>query len=200
MSGKQQTREDWLHQAIAEMAPIFVQAEATLPPKIRVAIGFPSAGLRGRAIGECWDAQCSEDEHFEIFIRPDFNGHENITMQVLATLAHELVHAALGIPEGHGSNFKRVIKTIGLAGKATATYAGPHFIELMEPIVKKIGPLPHGVMTTGKGSSTRPKKQKNRHHKCACPECGYTVRLAKKWLEIGYPHCPLHGEMVYEDA
>ena len=178
------TREAWLHAATQEMAPAFKEHGAPLPPKIRIAIGFPSAGLRGRAIGECWSKECSEDEHFEIFIRPDYSDHENFTM-----LAHELIHAALGIEEGHGPNFKRVYKAIGLAGRATATYAGPEFIEAMRPVIAKIGEIPHGVMKSDRGVSTRKKKQKNRYHKCACPECGYTVRAAKKWLELGPPCC-----------
>lgn len=190
------TREGWLHAATREMAPTFKELGAPLPPKIRIAIGFPSAGLRGRAIGECWDKKCSEDDHFEIFIRPDYSDHENFTMQVLATLAHELIHAALGIEEGHGPNFKRVYKAIGLAGRATATYAGPDFIEWMKLVIPKIGEIPHGIMQSDRGVSTRKKKQKNRYHKCACPECGYTVRAAKKWLELGPPCCPFHGEMT----
>lgn len=152
------TREAWLHAATQEMAPTFKEFGAPLPTKIRIAIGFPSAGLRGRAIGECWDKKCSEDEHFEIFIRPDYSDHENFTMQVLATLAHELIHAALGIEEGHGPNFKRVYKAIGLAGRATATHAGPEFIEAMQPVIAKIGEIPHGVMQSDRGVSTRKKK------------------------------------------
>lgn len=195
---KFETREAWLHAATREMAPTFKELGAPLPQKIRIAIGFPSAGMRGRAIGECWDKKCSEDEHYEIFIRPDYSDHENFTMQVLATLAHELIHAALGIEEGHGPTFKRVYRAIGLAGRATATYAGSEFIEWMNTVTPKIGPIPHGIMTSVNGPSTRKKPQKNRYHKCACPECGYTVRTAKKWLEIGAPCCPLHGEMIAE--
>lgn len=79
-------------------------------------------------------------------------------MQVLATLAHELIHAALGIEEGHGPNFKRVYKAIGLAGRATATHAGPEFIEAMQPVIAKIGEIPHGIMQSDRGVSTRKKK------------------------------------------
>jgi hypothetical protein len=32
--------------------------------------------------------------------------------------------------------------------------------------------------------------------KCECSECGYTARVARKWLAKGAPHCPEHGEMM----
>jgi hypothetical protein len=44
---------------------------ARLPDRVRVAIGFTSAGRRSRAIRECWDNRRSADGHFEIFIRRD---------------------------------------------------------------------------------------------------------------------------------
>jgi hypothetical protein len=45
--------------------------------------------------------------------------------------------------------------------------------------------------------NNRPPKQTTRLLKatCAHDECGYNVRVTSKWLEIGPPHCPLHGAM-----
>lgn len=37
--------------------------------------------------------------------------------------------------------------------------------------------------------------------KCECQACGYTVRTARKWLELaGAPLCPIkdHGRMKHE--
>src|SRR3546814_3233076 len=66
-----------------------------------VAIGFTSAGAKGKAIGECWDNRLSADGHFEIFIRPDLaHAPDAMPAQIAAILAHELVHAAVGIPAG----------------------------------------------------------------------------------------------------
>ena len=39
----------------------------------------------------------------------------------------------------------------------------------------------------------RPKKQSTRMLKAECPECGYTIRLAKKWADLGLPTCPTDG-------
>lgn len=44
-----------------------------------------------------------------------------------------------------------------------------------------------------------PKKQTTRMLKCECPQCGYTVRTTRKWLDVAVPVCPVHGhEMELE--
>ena len=63
-----------------------------------------------------------------------------------------------------------------------------------------VGPLPHACLDTA-GESTAPKKQKTRMLKYACATCGYTVRTARRWLELaGAPLCPIedHGQMQHE--
>ena len=85
---------------------MFASLDTPLPVQLRIAIGFTSSGRRSRNIGECWDNQCSEDRHFEIFIRPDLGESKDLMpMQVAAILGHELVHAAV---RGCGRPQKRV--------------------------------------------------------------------------------------------
>ena len=84
-------REEWLSTMADMMAPVFAANGYTLP-KIRMSIGFPSQGSRGKAIGQCWDSSASDDGTYEILIRPD--RHE--PMDVAAILAHELGHAHYG--------------------------------------------------------------------------------------------------------
>ena len=110
-------RESWLNAVAAGMAPLFEALDAPLPSRVRVAIGFTSRGAKGKAIGECWDNRLSADGHFEIFIRPDLaHAPDAMPAQIAAILAHELVHAAVGIPAGHGKAFKRVALGLGLVG------------------------------------------------------------------------------------
>lgn len=184
------TREDWLNRLAELMSPWFDKLNYPLP-RIRIAIGFPSTGRRGRRIGECWDSKASEDGTFEILIRPD----QADPLDVAAILAHELVHAAVGLEAGHKGAFRTVALAIGLQGPMTATTPGPAFIEAVRPMLEEVGPLPHARL--GIGASNAPKKQPTRLLKAACPECGYTVRITRLWLEkAGAPHCPAHGEMV----
>ncbi|KGD42913.1 sprT-like family protein [Burkholderia pseudomallei] len=129
-------------------------------------------------------------------------------MEVAAILGHELVHAAVGIPAGHGKDFRRVAKGIGLEGPMRSTTAGPQFRTALTPILAEAGPLPHGRLRSkaereerDDETSTAPKKQSRRHIKCLCERCGYTARTSRKWLDqAGPPHCPLHGAMTVEDT
>lgn len=168
---------------------------------MRGAIGFTSRGAKGKAIGECWDNRLSADGHFEIFIRPDLaHAPDAMPAQIAAILAHELVHAAVGIPAGHGKAFKRVALGLGLIGPMRATTPGEAFLAAVASILDVAGPLPHARLDTD-GESTAPKKQKTRMLKCECATCGYTARTARKWLEqAGAPLCPIedHGQMQHE--
>jgi hypothetical protein len=197
---RHQTREAWLNHVAQCMAPMFASLDAPLPAQLRIAIGFTSSGRRSRNIGECWDNQCSEDRHFEIFIRPDLSESRDLMpMQVAAILAHELVHAAVGVAAGHRQQFRRVARGIGLAGPMTATSAGPEFDEAMRPILEEAGALPHGRLQPATGASShssRRKKQHSRQIKCVCDTCGYTVYTTPKWLDAaGSPLCPKHCRM-----
>jgi hypothetical protein len=197
-----QTREAWLNYIAGRMAPMFERLAAPLPAQLRIAIGFTSSGRRSRQIGECWDNQCSEDRHFEIFIRPDLGEcKDRLPMQVAAILGHELVHAAVGVAARHRKEFRRVAKGIGLVGPMTATTAGPEFERAMQPILEAAGPLRHGGLDVSAGISShaRRKRQPSRQIKCSCTECGYMVRTTRRWLDrAGAPLCPRHGAMEEE--
>ncbi|MDQ6920240.1 MAG: hypothetical protein M3256_12390 [Actinomycetota bacterium] len=36
--------------------------------------------------------------------------------------------------------------------------------------------------------------------KAECPECGYTIRLTKKWADVGLPSCPTDGGALALDS
>jgi len=77
---------------------MFEKLGAPVPGQLRIAIGFTSSGRLSRNIGECWDNQCSEDRHFEIFIRPDLGDSKDLLpMQGAEIVGHELVHSAVGV-------------------------------------------------------------------------------------------------------
>src|SRR6266436_8231072 len=156
-----QTREAWLNYIAERMAPVFEKLGAPLPAQLRIAIGFTSSGRRSRSIGECWDSQCSEDRHFEIFIRPDLGESKDLLpMQVAAILGHELVHAVVGVAAGHRKEFRRVARGIGLVGQMAATTAGPEFEKAMRPILEAAGSLPHGRLDVTSGGSSHSNRRK----------------------------------------
>lgn len=200
-----------------KMAPVFKEAGYPLPP-YRLSIGFTSAGESDRVAGECWSPSSSDDGSHEIFIAPGQSESDDVA----ATLCHELIHAAVGLKEGHKGPFRIMAKHWGLAGKMTATTAGPRFKAWMEGVIEELGEIPHANLRYGRRAvsraapaapesgqeiesraeepaSTRPPKEATRMLKASCEECGYTVRVTRKWLEIGPPHCPNHGAMTTEE-
>jgi hypothetical protein len=34
--------------------------------------------------------------------------------------------------------------------------------------------------------------------KATCPDCGYTIRITKKWVDAAKPVCPTHGALAVE--
>lgn len=64
-----QTREEWLQAAAREFASELFEAQGYAVPRIRVGVGFPSAGKRSNVIGECWTRAASGDDTHEIIIR-----------------------------------------------------------------------------------------------------------------------------------
>lgn len=201
-------RETWLNAMAERMAPRY--AELGFPiPKFRVSIGFTSGGQRSNAAAEVWSSVASADGFFEILIRPD----QADSVVVAGHLAHELVHAAVGLKEGHKGNFAKLCLLLGLKPPMTATTPGPAFEAWVKPFIEELGPLPHGrlnwVMPAAPGAkrapgaglfakgireglglaeieeliTNAPKKQTTRLLKVSCSECGYPARVTRKWLD-----------------
>lgn len=189
-------REQWLQTAVDKLTPIFRDAGFTVP-ELRVSCGFPSKGglaTKKRVIGECWDGLCAEDGKPQLFISPMLAAPET-PGGVLATLVHEMVHATIGCKAKHGPKFKAAMKKLGLEGKPTATVAGTELLAKLAALVTELGPYPHSELKMVKER----KVQTTRMHKCSCPECDYTIRLAKKWIEVGIPVCPVPGHPKLEE-
>lgn len=105
---------------------------------------------------------------------------------MLETIAHELVHATVGVEAGHKGKFRMCAEAIGFEGPMTTTPAGERMRYIIGEIVKKHGEFPAGALSV----SDR-KKQKTRFLKCECMDCGYIVRTTKMWIESsGTPICP----------
>lgn len=192
------TREQWLNAAAEKIRERFTPefqkhfGDEGLDhlDHLKVSTGFPSRGGLTTVIGQCWKAAASADETtHHIFINPRL---EDI-VEVVATLAHEMIHAADDGEHQHSGPFVRCARDIGLEGKATATFAGEEFAEF----ARSLGadhPYPHVGLVPLKTE----KKQGTRMLKLEAACCGYVVRTTKKWIEVGYPACPCGNDM--EDA
>ena len=155
---------------------------------LKVSTGFPSRGGLTKVIGECWKACAAADEvTHHIFINPRLDD----VVEVVATLAHEMVHAADDGEHKHKGPFVKAVRDLGLEGKPTATVAGGAFAEWARGLDAKIGSYPHVALVPIAAT----KKQGTRMLKVACPEDGYTIRTTQKWLDVGLPSCPCGTQM-----
>lgn len=217
-------RETWLNQLANKLAPRFEELGHPLP-KFRVSVGFTSVGANGGANGECWNDTCTDDRHYTIFISPA----EATSMDIAAILNHELIHAAVGLKEGHKGKFAEMMKATGMARPFTCSVPGDAFKAWVQPFIDELGEIPHcqlkvrgagkeklfkkdggGVDAAGEGDgepvNNRPKKQTTRMLKAECTAdvdgepCGYTVRLSRKWAVKLGACCPVHGALEVEGA
>lgn len=120
-------RQAWLDQCTTLLREHFVSCAQPLPPEtVRVSWGFPSRRATGKkkTVGICFDPSCTKDAHSEIYIHPIHATKDAPELEIAATLAHELAHAAVGTKHGHKAPFTRVAYAIGLIGKPTVTVAG----------------------------------------------------------------------------
>jgi hypothetical protein len=176
------TREEWLNAFKTEATKVFTDRGFEVPSNVRVSIGFPSTGNRGKRIGECWFTQASADQHFEIFMHP---GLQSDSARIAGILTHELVHTVFPT-DGHGRLFKRCATSVGLTGKMTATTEGPEWHEWADPILADLGPLPGADLRGGENGR---KKQTTRLLKMECDDCGLVLRISAKWIENGDVSC-----------
>ena len=178
------TREEWLGALADAMRPMFDALGYPIPTNIRFTCGWPSkgAGARNKTLGQCFAPASSQDNTHEIIVGMSLSDPE----RVADVLAHELIHAAVGTDAGHKGPFRAVAKAIGLEGKMTATTGGDAFKQSVAPMLARVGDYPHATL-----DYSSVKKQSTRMIKCVCMDCGYTVRVARKWLAIGgEPICP----------
>jgi hypothetical protein len=188
------SREVWLREATHLLRPLFEKLGYTLPDKIRLAVGFPSSGKRGRRTAECWHPSSSADQHFEIFIRPDIDD----PVEVLGKLVPQLIHTLLPIEAKHGKAFRDIALRIGLEGPMRQTTPTVMLKERLQSIASALGPLPHAKLDFATLSGSR-KKAGSRYYKAACPVCAYAIRVIPKWAKMGLPLCPVspdHGAFV----
>lgn len=188
----QTTREGWLREAVKRMEErYFIPHDQRMPEKWAVSCGFPYG--HARAIGQCWDPGVAGDGTTHMFVCPT----QTDPVVVLATLLHEMIHAIVGVKEGHKKPFGVVARRVGLAGKLTATYAeeGSELYEGLKALAEELGPYPHGGLAK---RSKNKRKAMGGWVRLASPNNpDYKVLVSpKKMEEFGAPRDPWGDEML----
>jgi len=183
------TREQWLLAGVDCLRSIFVDAGFPIPSRVRVSVGWPGGrGKKSGVIGQCWPTDMAGDGLHHIFISPKLTD----PVEVLATLAHELVHASVPKGSKHRGPFVKAAAKIGLVAPWTATKPSADFADALKAYAEGLGTYDHGGLT----ALGRQAVQTTRMLKVECPDCGCVVRMTRKWLdEAGAPTCGCGGEM-----
>ena len=180
-------REEWLMEAVEQIKPIFERGGYQVP-LVKVSIGFPSTGSKGRHLGQCWSTKSSEDGLNQIFLAP----HLETPVEYLDTLVHELVHAVDNCSSGHGARFKKIAKDVGLKGPMRSAGAGEALMKDLVKISDLLGNFSHARLSIQKAASNVVAKRPG----AKCSKCGYEIVMLKKFMDIGPPLCPKnHGLM-----
>ena len=135
------TREAWLDSGTARLRGLIESHGASVPP-VRVSVGWPSRlalSRRKRRVGECWPRETAGEDHAHVFVSPALVA----PVDVLATLLHELCHAALPKGTGHRAPFKQLATACGLTGRMTATEPGTELAADLAALAAELGPYAH---------------------------------------------------------
>lgn len=167
----------WLERAYALLRTKYLP-EAPKSATVTFGFTYQRAGKKnqGKAIGQYWNGLVETETREErncIILHP-YNFDDPI--KVLATLLHEMIHAAVP-DDGHRAPFSKLAKRVGLCKPWTATSAGPKLTEeFKNEILPVLGPIPSGHGDINE--EEKRKKQTTRLRKWHCP-CGQIVRVAK---------------------
>jgi hypothetical protein len=185
---KQTREQQWLERAAAMIRDSLIPQLAGY--RCRVSCGWPhkaAVARTARRVAECWYPEHSTDrQSHNLFISPALQD----PIEVLETLAHELIHVAAGPNVGHKGAFVKIAKSIGFKAPWTTTPATSELMERLNGLLLNLGPYPHaGIDKRGR------KKQGTRLLKVICGACGYTIRTTQQWIDTGLPTCVCGSEM-----
>lgn len=177
-------REEWLTLATKRLAERFQEKlQAEVPSDVKVSCSWPGGGSANKRIGECWPRSRSKSKVNEVFISPRLDDK----VRVLGVLAHELCHAIDDCKHGHGREFGKLARGIGLEGPLTATCGGKEFNEWAQGL--DLPAYPHAALEPGRGRSDR----SGARVKLTCPQYGASFWVSKSGFQL-LECCPFCGE------
>lgn len=161
-------------------------------PKYRIGCGGAVIKSKKNA-AECFNRVNSEDSTYEIFISPRYADPRNI----LLFIVHELCHTIAGTEAKHKKPFIEVMRAVGMVQPWKNSVAGGDLCSILLPMVDELGLFPHAPLNIVR----QPGQKGSRLIKVQCPDCGYVVRVTRKWLdEAGAPICPVHEVAFKEEV
>ena len=216
------THEQYIHSVAALVIKrVPKEKDAKYLKAIKLVYGSGGRGLRGTTFYEAWKNGVGSRRGSALVEICAFG--ESDLIQLAGTTIHELGHVLAGIGVGHGKGWKDSCQVLGLRITAAGgqAYGKDDFDEDLWTSIQKLKKPSDGKPGTPTGfpAGSKPRKPKacsmgigsrggtsrglgssSRLLKVACGTCGYTVRVTRKWLDVGLPHCPEHGPMVEDEG
>jgi len=136
--------EVWLNEAMELMRPKFTEAGYEIPP-VHLSVGFSAKGYRVNTrrliFGTCCSRKLDKDGINQIFIAPILDD----PMNVLVTLAHELVHAIDDCQHQHGPVFQKISKDLKLTDcRAVSIFDFSRTVRFYQGMLDQLGRYPRG--------------------------------------------------------
>lgn len=205
------THESYLHRVVALAKARASEADRQAIEGIKLVYGTGPAGTRGVTYYQRW-----QNGHPEPVPLVEICAGAESWVQLAGTVLHELGHVVAGWGTGHGPEWRAACERLGLRRARAAGHR--YLLAGFDPEVRlalATGPRPSDgaplpVLTRGRGApnpkpcgagygirggKSRGPGSGSRLVKCVCTTCGYLARTTRKWIEIGPPHCPIHGAM-----
>lgn len=180
------TRERWILRAVDLVRPVLADAAGLDVPAVRVSCG----DLGRKHSGVCYPATWTADGVREIALSLR---HQPLPVDVLGTVAHELIHAA-GV-SNHQRDFQRPARLLGLVTPSGRfTDSGLDGVSLADApewarrALRRLGPWPAPALRP----VDKPKRQAVRMVKVTCRACDVVWRASRVHLLRGVG-CPVDG-------
>jgi hypothetical protein len=139
-------RDLWLVRATKELRAYITGVGLPLPKRVTLKVGATQLVSGVPALGECWPSKASPEHEPGIVISASLTD----PIVVLATVVHELIHAADDCQSRHGPWFASWANALGLVvGNLPSTTAGPRLGRYLEGLARRLGPFPaarHGYL------------------------------------------------------
>ena len=147
-------RENWLNDAVAQLAPKFTELGFPLP-ELRVSIGWGPQGAKYEnaiILGVTLNPLYVTDGKFEVWVSPTIAS----TAHMLGVLVHELIHCACGFECGHTGDFAECAVRFGFTGSLLEVHMSETLADEMEFLTVELGEYPGSVIDLNKIKAQAP--------------------------------------------
>lgn len=191
------TREQWLIEIATMICNDIIQPQidkiygkgAKQIPPFKFSMSFIRAK---KVLAECYVRAVSSESFNEIFVTTRIDD----SLQILAAVCHELLHAYDDCESGHQGFFAATARAIGLIGPLRSTVASALLASQLKEFINIYGDIPHARMDID------PKQKGRNNNKLTCSNCDFKANLSSKQcdaIDYGFyvgstPPCPACGD------